>query len=266
METTQTNTSFPRRSPPFSSLRLCVSASLREIQKPLILTCVLFLTGAVSSAEGTPTRTPAEWVKLLGADKFADREAACKALIGLGADVEPVVKKALEDPDAEVRRRASQVLASLTPVNFSGDYVRIGSESIDVEGQSTEAVNEKGSATLTIDKGLVFLFQEYSNMKISQTYTFAPDAKLEVRGKGELKMTWSQISQLESYFPDSGNPRLTFETTANGPRVTFEANDTNGTAVKMLFARQADIDKDPALKAGLKQQAVGREAAPTGEK
>ncbi len=211
---------------------------------------------AESAAPPDEKKPAAEWVKLLGSDKFAEREAATNALIGLGAEAEPLVKAVLQDADIEVRRRAARVLAALTPVSFAGDFVRIGSESLSADGRPEVATNEAGTAKISIDKtGLVFLSQSYSNMKIDQTYTFPADAKLEVAGKGHLKLAWTQISQLENYFPDSGNPRLTFENTPSGPRVTFEANDTNGTRVKMLFARQADIDKDPGLKAALKKQA-----------
>lgn len=223
----------------------------------LVWVCVFCLGGAGAEAAKTEEKkSAAEWVKLLGSDKFAEREAATKGLIALGESAEPLVKKALEEPDSEVRRRAAQVLAALTPVNFAGDFVRIGSESLTADGRPELASNEAGTSKLTVDaSGLVFLHQNYGSMKIDQTYSFAKDAKLDVKGKSELKLTWTQISQLENYFPDSGNPHLTFENTPNGARVTFEATDTNGTGVKMLFARQADVDKDPALKAALKQRA-----------
>lgn len=222
-----------------------------------ILFSMFCLCAASAEAEAPKDKkTPEEYVKQLGADKFADREAATKALIALGETAEPLVNKALEEPDNEVRRRAARVIAALKPVNYAGDFVRIGSESLTSDGRPETATNEQGTSKMTIDKeGLVFLSQNYGTMKIDQTYSFAKDAKLDVRGKAELKLTWTQISQLENYFPDSGNPKLTFENTPNGPRVTFEATDTQGTGVKMLFARQADIDKDPALKAALKQRA-----------
>ena len=216
--------------------------------------CAALYRGAFAAETSPPKKSAAEWIEQLGADKFAEREAAMAALKTLGAVAEAPLKKALEAPDAEVRRRAAMVLAALTPVDFSGDFVRIGSESLDEGGSTFQAVNEKGTATLSIDKGHVFLTQNYSSMKVCQTYTFPPASDLKIRGSGLLKIIWSQISQMENYFPDSGDPRLSFENTPNGARVTFEATDTSGTKVKMLFARQADINKDPALKAALDAQ------------
>lgn len=224
----------------------------------VLIGCIAFAAlprGAAAAESAAPKKTAAEWIAQLGADKFAERESATEALKALGAEAEGPLKKALEDPDAEIRRRAAVVLAALTAVDFSGDFVRIGSESQGEDGTAFQAVNEKGTATLTLDKGHVFLTQNYSSMKVSQTYVFPQESRLSIRGSGQLKITWSQISQLENYFPDSGDSRLTFENTPNGARVTFEATDTRGTKVKMLFARQADINKDPALKAALDAQA-----------
>lgn len=210
--------------------------------------------GLASAEDAAGKKSTDEWIKQLGADKFAEREAATKALIALGAEAEPLVKKALDNPDNEVRRRAARVMAALTPVDFSGEFVRIGSESVMSDGRVEEAVNEKGKASIKIANEKVVLSQTYSNMKIDQTYSLPKDAKIDVRGKSELKLVWVSISQAENYYPDSGSPSLILENTPAGPRVTFEAKDTNGTGVKMLFARQADIDKDPALKAAVKAQ------------
>ena len=53
---------------------------------------------------------PAALVKRLGADEFAAREAAAKALRALGAKAVPALAAAARDPNPEVARRAADVL------------------------------------------------------------------------------------------------------------------------------------------------------------
>lgn len=51
----------------------------------------------------------------LGAESYADREAATKALAEMGKSIVPLLKKHLTSPDPEVRQRIGQILETSEP-------------------------------------------------------------------------------------------------------------------------------------------------------
>ena len=55
-------------------------------------------------------------IRQLGADRYADREAASKALAALGKPALPALKTACAAKDAEVRKRARRLVEVLAPV------------------------------------------------------------------------------------------------------------------------------------------------------
>jgi len=55
------------------------------------------------------------WIDQLGSKRFKDREQATQELSKLGESAIPILKEAAQSPDAEVRRRAQQLVERLTP-------------------------------------------------------------------------------------------------------------------------------------------------------
>jgi hypothetical protein len=67
-------------------------------------------------AAGKETR---RLVEQLGSERFDDREAATQQLSKLGKAALPSLKEAARSPDAEVRRRARQLVEQLEPTPVS---------------------------------------------------------------------------------------------------------------------------------------------------
>ncbi|KPK50812.1 MAG: hypothetical protein AMK72_01300 [Planctomycetes bacterium SM23_25] len=57
----------------------------------------------------------ARLVARLGAESYADRQAATNELVKMGKGIVPLLKKHLESPDAEVRQRIQQILEQVVP-------------------------------------------------------------------------------------------------------------------------------------------------------
>ena len=57
----------------------------------------------------------ARLVALLGAGSFKDREAASRALVKMGKDILPLLKKYLADDDPEVRQRVQEDIDQISP-------------------------------------------------------------------------------------------------------------------------------------------------------
>src|SRR5262249_26245961 len=84
----------------------------------LVLFSFMLLTLTVPALSQSPTKAePSEierLIKQLGSDNFAEREAASKALEAIGEPaLEALKKAATESVDAEVRRRAKQMVQSV---------------------------------------------------------------------------------------------------------------------------------------------------------
>jgi hypothetical protein len=80
----------------------------------LCLVSMLFLATAVTAdAPRVDTADPDRLVQRLGSPRFAEREAAFKALDALGAAALPALKAAAKSNDAEIRQRAGELLAKL---------------------------------------------------------------------------------------------------------------------------------------------------------
>jgi HEAT repeat protein len=58
-------------------------------------------------------RQIAAWVRQLGSDEFAEREAASRGLAQMGAQAVPALEAAQKDPDEEVARRAARCLVAI---------------------------------------------------------------------------------------------------------------------------------------------------------
>lgn len=201
------------------------------------------VSAAENAAPPKREKNVAYWVSLLGSDLFAEREEASLMLSGYGKAAEVALKEALKSPDNEVKRRAENALAALNPVNALGEFVCISSQSTSADGQDFTSRNDEGISTLTVSLESVHLYQEYSNMKIDQTYTYSQPAKLNRPSRFTLALNWDRISQMEGYFPDCNNPRITCSQTKDGVRIIFEATDTRGTHLKKIFIPKAEAEE-----------------------
>jgi hypothetical protein len=74
---------------------------------------LVLLLSLARSACADPAAETNRLVRQLGSSSFAKREAATKALRALGEKALPALKQAATSPDAEVRRRATQLLRPL---------------------------------------------------------------------------------------------------------------------------------------------------------
>lgn len=71
-----------------------------------VLVCCLVWTWFMAPSPGDREQV----VRQLGADTFREREAASEAIREGGAEYRPLLRRALGDPDPEVRRRAELLL------------------------------------------------------------------------------------------------------------------------------------------------------------
>src|SRR5258707_1245670 len=76
------------------------------------------VAAAVLAAPAAEEKKPAvadaeQLVQQLGSAKHADREAAAKALDGLGVAALPALREGVKNTDPEIRRRAGDLLAKL---------------------------------------------------------------------------------------------------------------------------------------------------------
>ena len=55
------------------------------------------------------------WIGQLGSERFEDREQATQRLSKLGKDALPSLREAIKSPDAEVRRRAQELVEEIQP-------------------------------------------------------------------------------------------------------------------------------------------------------
>jgi hypothetical protein len=87
---------------------------------------ILLGTGAFLSAadeskvaeKAAPAKSDKEmkrWIDQLGSARFKDREQATHELSKLGKSALPSLKEATNSPDAEVRRRAQQLVEQMEP-------------------------------------------------------------------------------------------------------------------------------------------------------
>jgi HEAT repeat protein len=84
--------------------------------EPRLLSILVLLCGSLGGAfqnSGRPTdpERMATLVRQLGDNSYQVRDRAAGQLIGLGLAAEPALRKGLEDPDPEVRRRCEQLLS-----------------------------------------------------------------------------------------------------------------------------------------------------------
>jgi hypothetical protein len=93
---------------------VCGANSMKS--RGVYLVCLLLVTSMVGAMADTPrgeSADPARLVQRLGSPRFAEREAAFKALDALGPAALPALKTAAKSADAEVRQRAGELLAKL---------------------------------------------------------------------------------------------------------------------------------------------------------
>jgi len=83
---------------------------------------VLALLPAPSDARDDKTQTEkiAQWIQQLGSDSFAERNAASKALDEIGEPALEALREAMKSRDAEVRRRATALVATIEARTQSG--------------------------------------------------------------------------------------------------------------------------------------------------
>lgn len=85
----------------------------RDGLSALFLVAALVLLPLVPAAEKVDAEKIQKWIEQLGADSFADREAASKALDQIGAPALEALRKASKGGDAEIRKRAEALLAKI---------------------------------------------------------------------------------------------------------------------------------------------------------
>jgi hypothetical protein len=76
-------------------------------RSPVLVAVLSVLAASAARADGP---APARLVERLASEDFAEREQATAALEALGAEALPALRAARDHPDAEVRRRAAEVL------------------------------------------------------------------------------------------------------------------------------------------------------------
>src|SRR5262245_50950385 len=72
-------------------------------------------TQADEPRSGAPQKVVKRLIDQLGSERFEDREQATQELSKLGRAALPSLKEATKSPDAEVRRRAQQLVEQLEP-------------------------------------------------------------------------------------------------------------------------------------------------------
>jgi hypothetical protein len=83
---------------------------------------VAIVTAAIAPAiraddpkSGTSEQNIKRWIDQLGSDRYKVREQASLQLAKLGKSAMPNLKQAMQSPDAEVRRRAQQLVEQIDP-------------------------------------------------------------------------------------------------------------------------------------------------------
>src|SRR6516162_1470625 len=72
----------------------------------------LALSGALADEQADAARVPA-LISQLGSRQYAERVAAMRELNALGAAALPLLRQAAEYPDAEIRRRADDLVVAI---------------------------------------------------------------------------------------------------------------------------------------------------------
>src|SRR5438046_771291 len=87
---------------------------------PILLCAGLLLPSGHSRQAGSTPAEIARLIQQLGSSKFADREAADRKLGAIGEPaLESLREAAQRNPDAEVRRRAEALIASIEKRSYS---------------------------------------------------------------------------------------------------------------------------------------------------
>src|SRR4051794_41727940 len=112
------------------------------------VTCLALAGGRLSAADAPQPPDAEQLVKRLASPRFAEREAAFKALEALGPAALPALRGALADNDPEVRRRVGDLVARFerdadsaaaflpTKVRLKADGVPLGDVVRDLVKQS----------------------------------------------------------------------------------------------------------------------------------
>jgi hypothetical protein len=129
-------------------------------------------------ADDTAGKT-ARLVKQLGSDDYAEREAASSALDKLGEAALPLLRAATRNEDAEVRRRASELVRGIE--NGSAERARapflalvaeVGGRAKlewDETGRVTASVNLAGTPTTDVDLRRLAAWAEIRTLDLSRT-------------------------------------------------------------------------------------------------
>ncbi|MEX2113275.1 MAG: hypothetical protein WD845_08825 [Pirellulales bacterium] len=94
----------------------------------------LFFAAGVAAAGGNPPQDGdrvARLVRQLGSAKFIERQEATRALTELGVAAKEALAEVTNEPDAELRRRARSILATVTQTDFQN---RLEAFSADYDG------------------------------------------------------------------------------------------------------------------------------------
>ncbi len=83
-----------------------------------VVIAVAAIAAAIRAEEpksGAPEKEMKRLIDQLGSERFQDREQATRQLAQLGKSALPGLKEATQSPDAEVRRRAQQLVEQIEP-------------------------------------------------------------------------------------------------------------------------------------------------------
>jgi hypothetical protein len=87
-------------------------------------------------AASVPADVAERLVRQLGADSFRQREAATEAILKLGKEITPILRRHENDPDLEIRQRIQDLLAQLDPPPLRTEQFESGElaiEDVDAE-------------------------------------------------------------------------------------------------------------------------------------
>jgi hypothetical protein len=213
-----------------------------------ILVAVLILTaGAVTSlaqAPGGEQPTLEQLIQQLGSKKYAEREAAARALDARGTDALPALQAACRSDDLEVRRRAGQIVERIqrrleTGRLLGGKRVRLVYDNTSV----AEAVSDFSAKTgvplqldgdllglsgrkITLDTGEVPFWEAFEQFchkaGLAEKMT-APQTPPS--SGGHITYTIHANGRVITAYggPNGGRP----QTTANGPMLLVDARTKN---------------------------------------
>lgn len=180
------------------------------------------------------------WVKRLGDEAYAEREKATEELRKLGRAAEPALRKALESPDAEVRRRAQGLLDELAKPRRGPRLVPPGLQGF--RGSSVQVQSVNGDSTYVITPGdgsPALTFRKWAAGKVELEYRDEQGEKKTAEAASLGEFLKEQAGLAEKY-------GVTEEGIAyGGARVSFKGGVFSGAPFRWDFGRRTPKPAEP---------------------